>query len=341
MTDRQRQVGNLEILLDEFFHGEETSALAMFKVIGHHASWAGYPEVLRSLLFEPRPLNPSASSQAEHLLWDVEELLDFYSFLELGAMMGAIPSNYPDFLPEVESILREPVLRRFYEKRYSQQLLSGALLRLGPNRTVRTQECPPEIFHLLAELKDSIDTDRSIQALLYAAGGQAVRGWDTSDVFLALAEPAGCIDAMIEDALGETDLGGLLLGFFRFVAFCERLNDVLTRLTRSPVLQSACWHYFADRWFVHPARLAQLLSRGVLSISRWKREPMPKTLSLKGLQQPATFLPVIEVIFSEQYATRYRFAPPKLDRGWAKRDIAEVSTSILTSDNPIPPNAGR
>ncbi|HWM25720.1 MAG TPA: hypothetical protein VNP98_12930 [Chthoniobacterales bacterium] len=301
-----KQEANLDLLIHDYRNEEMAEAARMLHAVVAADSWRGFSDVLRHLLHGARPLAPGKAGSNEGLVQGLDNLLGFFALLEIAALANVVPLRLrEDIVADIEQMLRQPVLQRFYLKRYPQPLLMGLLTRSRYRLQGRNTPLAPK-FYAFLELKDLIDEDLTIETFVWLSAGGNVDGWSVREILEVLNEPRNCIRYMLEAAEDENPRGKALFGFFALMSFCDMMDDFLSGCESDSVFQSACWHYFNTRVFAPHLGLFATLSRGAQIMSNWKREPIPEDLHPAALGSHTRFLNSAKRLFSDDYSTAYK-----------------------------------
>jgi len=293
----------LQALICDYRDAKCPKATAMMEHISNTHSWKGFPEVLRYFLYEPRPRDPCGVAESASLMQEVDDLMAFYSLLEVAILAGVISGALPEDLKrDIRETLDQPVIQRFLTRRYPQLLLSGVLSR-GKEPGGEEERAPrPGEFYGFLELKDFIESDVAVDIMLYLSAGGVIDDWDLSDTLAALTGPDACAECMLKAPEEQNVRDASLHGFFRLLSFCGAFEKSLPILGADPILQSACWHYFQVRLFHPEVRLLNTLLLGLSQISRWQKSD---NAHVDGMVEPRELLSVVRKLFSPDYAEKY------------------------------------
>jgi hypothetical protein len=180
----------------------------------------------------------------------VDELLSFYSLIEIACLMSFVPPELPgEFAKRAMVHLTQPALRVYYENYYP--LLLPRQLRRRLNGEHRLTEQPwedgPSIFMQLLNINDAVQRDEHVDRFLeFLDDYYGKYSW--IDLRLLISDPHKFFHHMAIEPKDQTPLDHGLHGFRKFLLFCYQFDEFLEQLDRLPLFQSAAWHYHAY-WF--------------------------------------------------------------------------------------------
>ena len=202
-----------------------------------------------------------------------DELLDFYSVMEIAALADFIPRTIPsDFVAAHLRLLSNPSVRHYCERGYPQLLPKLFRFRLENKWTV-TEVASPQmrsVFYEFLDIRDSFKRSDYAQSFLWFLEDGVIDGHDLRDTLLAaIGDPASFFDNLHVPPLEQTPLQQSLHGFRVFLSFCLSLSALLEQSKPWPLLQSAFWHYYAY-WFGHlEANIRDRLQPAIQAMELW------------------------------------------------------------------------
>ena len=172
----------------------------------------------------------------------IDELLAFYSLLEIGILTGALEEQLPrEIHDSAERHLTRPAVRRYYEKFYPLYLPQLFLRRLQGN-PASVESAPSNYFVSFLEVNELLGSDE-VGTFLWFLDDGFLDDTGLKDVLRVLDDPKKFTRRMLR----QTALDQALHGMVQFFGFCANL-DKLLKSARDPLIQSACWHYHGY-WF--------------------------------------------------------------------------------------------
>ena len=181
---------------------------------------------------------------------DIDDLLEYYSLLEIAAIAGHIPARFPEGLARqiLPKLKLEPV-RRYYEEFYVQKLPTLLRLRLEGRHALTV---PPDnvvlaAYAQLADVSASMRANEELTDLLTLLDGYEVDGCSWDELEKLLAHPKKYVSRVLKG--DENDmLVSAASGFHGFLSFCRDFQELLWQVESQPLVQSAFWHLFSY-WF--------------------------------------------------------------------------------------------
>lgn len=207
---------------------------------------------------------------------EVDELLSYYSILEIGAIAGFVPPQPTREDSETAKwVLNNKHVRRFYEEFYPLRLPVLHRYRLA-GKWGHTEECARagELFVGFLQANAVIENDDDVTMFLALLDDYVVDEYGEDDLIEALDNLPAMIKRLAASNSDQDALSSALSGMMKFFQFCPTLLRVLDAASELPILRAAMWHYHAY-WFTE---LQDGLGR---SLSRFQRGALSATQSAK------------------------------------------------------------
>jgi hypothetical protein len=202
----------------------------------------------------------------------MDELLDFYSLLELACVVRYVPDELPGDLREsARGQLSIPQVRRYYESHYPLPLATQFRRRLAGEERVSIaaeQDAAYEFMHFL-DLVESLAWDENAKLFLGFLDDFWIGGVSLRDVVAELDDVLARPDRIVAQlSIEPEDMKPVqqgVHGFRRFMLFCGDFHTFLLSLDEMPEFQRGAWQYQAY-WFDHlEHRIGPLLEKALLA----------------------------------------------------------------------------
>jgi len=235
---------NLENLRNEYFIDKAPQrAIAILKKM------ANKPKELKWLLRDHR--KDDVDDLQEISRRDkVDELLSYYSLLEVGAIAGFVPPQPAREDSETaEWVLNNKHVRRFYEEFYPLRLPALHRYRLD-GKWGHTDESARagELFVGFLQANAVIENDDDVNMFLALLDDYEFDEYGEDDLIEALDDLPAMIKRLAASDSDQDALSSALAGMMKFFQFCPTLLRVLDSASEIPILRAAMWHYHSY-WF--------------------------------------------------------------------------------------------
>jgi len=225
------------------------------------------------LRYHDRPVN----LLAEIYLRDCfDELLSFYSLLELASQIEHVPTPLPAGLAaSAREALANPAVAEFYRKHYPLVLPRVFARRIGGEKAlVETRETATatRVFLEFLGLELRFRRNHEIALVLRLLDSFVIGGITIQDVVAAIDRPNEEFhDALAEPATRKI-LGSAVRGLFGAISHFRRVDRLLEKCEGSPLFQSSLWHYH-EYWLTSLAEsLRQTVDQTLENLLRWNSE---------------------------------------------------------------------
>jgi tetratricopeptide (TPR) repeat protein len=250
---------NLDHLQRQYFYGTTAVIAAQMMEGGkQQAVQSGLAQLLGS------HKEPVAKEGEIHLRNALDELLGFYSLVEIACLIRFVPHPLPEeFGQKALAFLGDRDIRHYYEEDYP--LLLTRLLR---QRLTGEQDmhypARPATAALFMELLDTnrlLEGDQEVETFLWLLDVRqpGIGQYSFRSVIEVLAEPREFMARFARESSEQDALDRSLHGLRKLLVFCTEFDALLQRARDYPVLQSAFWHYHSY-WF---QTIGQELRRGL------------------------------------------------------------------------------
>jgi cytoskeletal protein CcmA (bactofilin family) len=194
------------------------------------------------------PLLRDATSDTQVETRDnIDDLLAFYSLLEIGILSGTLHQELPgDVRIAAERHLSHPCLKRYYEKLYPLLLPRFLLRRLRGDAVGVASANRTDYFVAFLETNEMLRSDEA-RAFLSLLSDGFVRHKGLEDVLQTLNDPQNFARRILNPPNEQSALDLAVRGMIRFLGFCIAFDGLLQTSSNS-LLQSAFWH-FHGYWF--------------------------------------------------------------------------------------------
>ncbi|HEX4630083.1 MAG TPA: hypothetical protein VH188_03895 [Chthoniobacterales bacterium] len=176
----------------------------------------------------------------------IDDLLAFYSILEIGILCGALAERLPHALAaSARRHLTRPYVRRYYEKFYP-LFLPQLFLRRLHGKPVGATSSAVGYFVSFLEINEALIPD-PVETFLWFLDDGYLGDAGLEDILQVLNKPERFTKRMLRPTAEQTDVDNALHGMIQFFGFCVNLDKLLQNAPDA-LLQSACWH-FHGYWF--------------------------------------------------------------------------------------------
>lgn len=181
---------------------------------------------------------------------DVDELLSYYSILEIGAIAGFVPPQPTrEDSEDAEWVLNNKHVRRFYEEFYPLRLPVLHRYRLA-GEWGHTEESARagELFVGFLQANAVIANDDDVNSFLALLDDFTDGEFCEEKLVEALDDLPAMIKRLAASDSDQDALSSALAGMMKFFQFCPTLLRVLDSASEMPILRAAMWHYHSY-WF--------------------------------------------------------------------------------------------
>jgi hypothetical protein len=183
----------------------------------------------------------------------VDQLLSFYSVLEIASLISFVPEvdGTGDFWGRIHRNLSMAAVREYYERKYP--LLLPVLLRKRIEgdlllKVDGSEQLTPRFLEFLS-LDDRLRQDQDVRIFLRLVDDFTVKGVRFGDLLEVVGRQGEFLDRILRPPGKRDILDDSISGFRRYVEFLGTLVEMLDSVQFSPVFQSALWQYYCY-WFV-------------------------------------------------------------------------------------------
>jgi predicted RNA-binding protein with RPS1 domain len=187
--------------------------------------------------------------------WDrdeVDQLLHFYSIMEIAALLGLIPDPLPDDLRSMAlRHLRQPAVNKYFVTNYPLVLPQLFLLRVTALLDLKEDSGSGSFseFIQLLTLDGMIHGgDEDVDNFLWMLDGGSVGRYDIDDIVKTFKTPATFVGCLTKVRKHMTGCDSAVRGCFLFISFCRELDTFLDSTDVSPMLRYESWHLYGY-WF--------------------------------------------------------------------------------------------
>jgi hypothetical protein len=178
-----------------------------------------------------------------------DELLAFYSLIEIGCISGFLSSRLPeDFQRVALDHLSNVAVRRYYEVKYPLLLPLLLRLRLKNGRGVEADANKGvSVYQQFLEV-NSVFEDSDVSIFVWMLDGGSVNTSRLRDMLDLLDKPLRYAGTLLKPVSWQSTVDHAIKGFGKFLEFCVLFDSLLRQARETPILRSALWHYHAY-WF--------------------------------------------------------------------------------------------
>jgi len=214
-------------------------------------------------------------------------LLGFFSLLEVAAISGYLPAEFPrDTRVWLLELLENLPLRIYAEENYPLALPLMLRRRLeGIPVLPAGNGIDGESFPLFLDISLPIERDPDLEVFLwFLDGGERYdapsdRMVDIDDTIRLLGSQKQFVGAMGARGKERGQLATSVTGFAKFLDFARAFDQLLRLGTKRTAERAAFWHYHGYWFSLLSDRLAKQLDRAIDRFARWEspnvRDEMP------------------------------------------------------------------
>jgi hypothetical protein len=198
----------------------------------------------------------------------IDDLLDYYSLLEIGIIAGYFPRNLnKSITKEIREILYNENLI-FYYKEYYPLYLPQVLLKNIDSHVISEDGVQTKnqfYFETFLIINDSIKFDVDIDKFLWFLDGGKIGDYSIID-FWAVLEDVNLISYKFQTQASHP-LNHVFWGFIKYLQFLHEYTELLRKVEKEKILQSSFWHY-QSYWFNNENKLQDIVERGLGNIKK-------------------------------------------------------------------------
>jgi hypothetical protein len=181
---------------------------------------------------------------------DIDYLFEYYSVLAIGIVANVLPPRLNEVLSEeINTILAHPSVKPYYQSYYPLWL---PRLLLHKNKKSLVENIPYAaaypLFMQVIDLVSQRVKDDTIETFLWFLDGGSTEDYDMDDVIKILENPAAFKKTLQKKRLDDGEKA--LRGMINYFAFMDEFYNILEKLNKYKLLQSAVWH-LEGYWFKH------------------------------------------------------------------------------------------
>jgi predicted RNA-binding protein with RPS1 domain len=214
---------------------------------------ANTPQKQKNLTFLLRHHDEQEISRPE--TWDrdeVDQLIHFYSIMEIAALLGLIPDPLPEDLRSMAlRHLRQPAVNKYFVTNYPLLLPQLFLLRVAALldlKEVSGSGFFSEFIQLL-QLDGMVHGgDEDVDNFLWMLDGGSVDEYDIDDAIESFKTSTTFVRRLTKVRKFMTGCDSATRGCLLFLNFCRELDSFLSSNNISPWLRYESWHLYGY-WF--------------------------------------------------------------------------------------------
>jgi hypothetical protein len=210
-----------------------------------------------------------------------DDLLAYYSCVEIAALIGFVPSPLPaEFRASASKVLSNPFVRQYYRKHYPLLLPDMLFSRISGGKALHetvTKGTVPLFFEFL-HISSVIDDDPSIEMLLWFLDDGTHRRHHWQSTLALVAKPRRLAGALSKDSRRRNPTETAVDGLPKFLRFCVTLDDLLARSKAFPLFQAAMWHYHSYWFRILRGEVRAKLEAALRAFQSWLWMPAARQL---------------------------------------------------------------
>lgn len=215
----------------------------------------------------------------------VDQLLQYFSIIELGMLAGALDIRAT--LPGAQLLLSMPLLVRYYQRFYPMALPSLHLARLqGQPLTIEGDMQGAQLLQEFVAINMKAQT-AEVDLFLWFLDDGYQGAFGLQDVLRLLTDGEAFVQAMLTPTNKREPHHVALHGLLQFLSFSSRLNEFLISGGLPPLLRSAFWH-FHGYWFQQiGGQVLGVMTAGVEALRTFAAPPDPPLIGGDRAPDPA------------------------------------------------------
>ena len=185
-----------------------------------------------------------------HYRKDIDELLSYYSVIEIAILCGYIPRNLTNSLnKELKIILGNEYVETYYKKHYPLLLIRALEDNIKGNLKFERKPTSDNEIYLFERFLFLIDDleDDDINTFLWFLEDGSKKGYGIDDINEIFRNPDRLNYKLTTNK--PHILNQAIWGFVKYIHFLEQYYDLLIDSREEKLLQSAFWH-FQSYWFL-------------------------------------------------------------------------------------------
>jgi hypothetical protein len=211
-----------------------------------------------------------------------DNLLAFYSCVEIAATIGFVPNLLPaEFRSAAVKTLCNRDVRRYYRKHYPLLLPDMLLARIAGLRKAR-ENADGETMALFFEflhISSMLEEDPSVDVLLWFLDDGYYGEYDWQSTLAILRKPHTLMKVLRRQPSGWNPAERSVDGLRKFVDFCVAFDDLLVRSAAFPLFRSAIWNYHSYWFRMLRGEVRAAVDEALDSLQAWSTSPAPDQLS--------------------------------------------------------------
>jgi hypothetical protein len=205
-----------------------------------------------------------------------DELLSFYSLLEVASQIEYVPTPLPAALAaSAQEVLRNPSVMEFYQTHYPLVLPRVFARRIdGDLPLVEKSDAAAatRVFLEFLGLELRFRRNREVALVLRLLDSFVIGGITIQDVIAALGTPDERFNEALAARTSRNILGSAVRGLFAVISHFRRVDRLLQKCEGSPLFQSSLWYYH-EYWLTSLAgSLRQAVDQTLENLLRWNQE---------------------------------------------------------------------
>ena len=237
----------------------------------------------------------------------VDQLMICYSVVEIASLTGMVPDlRDTAFGKESGRILEHKQVRRYYEEFYPTRMPQLFRHRLAGNGTAQTRQPVESVsaaFMAFLELDRRFMENLEDETLLRMLDSFKIDGYWFKDVVAIIKKPKVFIEHLMCAPAKRDARSWALQEFSIFMQFCFDLHELLGRLDKQPVLQSAIWNHYSYWFEIIGDELHEQLGTALDKFLSWKPPPGKRDAGRKIQKYVLEARSVLKNLTSRKYTS--------------------------------------
>ena len=216
----------------------------------------------------------------------VDDLLQFYSLVELACLIRFVPAPLPKwFADRALPDLTQSDIVGYYEEEMPMLLPQQLRLRLLEKHHLADGdvEHAASIFTQIICLNNMISNDSDVNVFRKVIGPHGYNGCSEDDLLGAIRDPRKFFEYLQVDPCDQRPLERALHGVSKFIPFCRDFDTFLCSIDYAPLFRAGAWHYHGYWFDYRSASIARMF--GSVQESLEKQVALSDTEGLAALEE--------------------------------------------------------
>jgi hypothetical protein len=293
------------------------------------------------LSWKLRPRGIERISDAEARIRDsFDYLLNLYSMAEIASLIALVPNPLPrEFRERALADLSQPAVQKYYEQYFPLLLPTLLRQRISGQQDLRSVDSDAgPVFMDFLQLSRTLENDRDLLCFLWMLdGAETSDGVWLDDLIPVLADERQLVRVLTGrgsrgqpiQIKGRRGKRSGVVGFSKFLEFCNALDALLRQSKPMPLLQSAMWH-FHSFWFQRLRKeFDNYIKPTIMNWASWTSQPYDTNDHKESQRAADHTLTLLKRLMGKQYGKALEDAERKISKAGVHRRSVKASKERL------------